>query len=62
MQQRTKVVRYIVLTCVVLDNMLRTQQGGADRAPTLTDALQHEQVVYVPDDNYSNPSREAKHP
>ena len=34
-EQEPKVVRDIVYTCVVLDNMLRTHQGGAaDRAPT----------------------------
>ena len=44
--------------------MLRTHQCGADRASTpLNDtvALQNEQVVYVPDDNYRNPSRKARH-
>ena len=59
MEQRPKVVRYIVLTCVVL---LMTHQEGADRAPNLADdiaALQNEQVVYVPDD-YRNLLREAK--
>ena len=38
--------------------------GGADRTPTPADditALQNEQVVYVSDDNYRNPSKEAKH-
>ena len=43
---------------------LRTQLGGADRAPTTADdivTLQNEQVVYVPDDNYRNPLKEAKH-
>ena len=42
----------------------RTQQGGADRAPTPANdvaALQNEQGLYVPNDNYRNPSREAKH-
>ena len=34
MEQRPRVVRDIVFTCVVLHNMLRTQQGGADRVPT----------------------------
>ena len=59
-----KVVRNIIYTCVVLHNMLRTHQGGADRAPTPTNgvaALRNEQVVYVPDDNYRNPLREHKH-
>ena len=35
--------------------MLKTHQGEADREPTQADdivALQNEQVVYVPDDNY----------
>ena len=44
--------------------MLRTHQEGAGRAPTQVNevaALQNEQVVYVPDDNYRNPLREAKH-
>ena len=64
MEQRLKVVRDIVLTCVVLHNMLRTHRGTADRAPTPASdvaALQNEQVVYVPDDNYRNPFSEAKH-
>ena len=44
--------------------MLRTHQGGPDRAPTPANdvaALQNEQVVYVPDDNCRNPLREDKH-
>ena len=32
MEQRPRVVRDI-FTCVLLHNMLRTDQGGADRAP-----------------------------
>ena len=63
MEQRPKLVRDIVFTCVVLHNMLRTDQGR-DRAPTLADdvmALLNEQVVYVLDDNYKNPSWEARH-
>ena len=50
-------------TCVVL-HMLSTHQGRADMAPTKTNdelALQNGQVVYVPDDNYRNHFREAKH-
>ena len=31
-KQRPKVVRHIIFTCVVSYNMLRTHQGGADRA------------------------------
>ena len=61
---RPKVVRNIVFTCVVLHNMLRTHQGGAHTAPAPAndvEALRNEQVVYVPDDNYRNLSREAKY-
>ena len=64
MEQRPRDVRDIVFTCVVLYNMLRTQPGSADRAPTQANdvaAPPNEQVVYVPNDNYRNPSREAKH-
>ena len=64
MEQRPKVVGDIVLTCVVLHTMLRTYQGGADRAPTQADdiaAIQNEQLVYMPEENYRYPSREAKH-
>ena len=43
-----------------VSNVLRTHQSGADRASDVA-ALQNEQVVYVPDDNYGNPLREAKH-
>ena len=52
----------IVFTCVVLHNMLRTHQGRVDRAITPANdvaALQNEQVVYVPNNNYRNPLREA---
>ena len=61
---RPKVVRDIGFLCVMLQYMVRTHQRGADRAPTTANdvvALQNEQVVYVPDDNDRNPSREAKH-
>ena len=61
MEQRPRVVRDIVFTCVLLHNILRTHQGEADRAPTPEAALQNKQVVYVSDDNYRNPSREARH-
>ena len=40
MDQRPKVVRDIVLTCVVLHNMLRNHQGGAARPPTPADNIQ----------------------
>ena len=63
MEQRPMIVRYIALTCVVLHNILKTHQGGADRPPTPANdvaPLQNQQVVYLPDDN-CNPSREPKH-
>ena len=63
-EQRPKAVRDIVLTCVVLHNMLRTNQGEADKAPIPANdiaALQNEQVVDMPYDNYRNPSKEAKY-
>ena len=47
-----------MFTCVALHIMLRTHRDGADRAPTLANdvaALQNEQVVYVPNENYRNP-------
>ena len=34
-----KVVRDIVLTCVVLHNMLRSHQGGGDRPLTTADDI-----------------------
>ena len=34
MEKRPKVFRDIVFICVVLHNMRRIHQGGADRAPT----------------------------
>ena len=57
-EQRPKVVRNIVLTYFVLHNMLRTHQSGIDRTPTPADDIafiENEPVVYVPDDNHSNP-------
>ena len=39
-EQRPKVVRDIVLTCVVLHTMPRTHQGGADRPPTPANDIQ----------------------
>ena len=59
-----KLPETFLLTCVVLYNMLRTNQGRQYKAPTQPDdiaALQNEQVVYVPDENYRKPLREAKH-
>ena len=64
MEQRPKVVRYIVLTCVVLHNLLRSHQGGADRSPTSADNIQPpqgDQGEQRYHENLRNPSREAKH-
>ena len=58
--ERPKVVRDIVLRCVVLQNLLKTQERATERAADDIAAVQNEQVVYVPDDNYRNPSSEAK--
>ena len=63
MQQRPRIIRDIVFMCVMLHNMLRTHQGGADRAPTPGNnvaAQQNEKAVYVPNEIYRNPLREAK--
>ena len=43
---------------------MRTNQGGPEREPTPADditTLQNEKVVYVPDENYKNSLRDAKH-
>ena len=64
MEQRPKVVRNIVLTCVVLHNMLTSHQGGADRPPTPADdiiASQADQGEQGHHENLRNPLREAKH-
>ena len=46
MEQRPKVVRYIVLTCVVLHNIVRGHQGGADRPPTpAADIQDHRETI-----------------
>ena len=64
MEERQKVVRDIVLTCVVLHNMLRSHQEGADRPPTPADDIQPPQVNQGEQrhhENLRNPSREATH-
>ena len=44
MEQRSKIVRDIVLTCVVLHNMLRRHQGEVERPPTPADDIQPPQA------------------
>ena len=64
MEQRPKLERDIVLTCVVLHNMLRRHQGGADRSPTPADNTQpphNDQGEQGQNENLRNPSREARH-
>ena len=60
MEQRPKVVRDIVLTCVVLHNMLRSHQGAANRPLTPAD-IQPPQGDQGHQENFRNPSREATH-
>ena len=63
MEQRPKVVRDIVITCVVLHNMLRSHQGAEDRLPTPADNIQPQATrgEQRHHENLRNPSREAKH-
>ena len=63
MEQRPKVVRDIVLTCVVLHNMLRNHQGAADKPSTPADDIQLPQADQGEQrhhENLRNPSRESK--
>ena len=63
MEQRPKVVRYIVLTCMVLHNILRSHHWGAERPPTPADDIQppqNDQGEQGQDENVRNPLREAK--
>ena len=64
MEQTPRVVRDIVFMCVVLHNMLRTHQGGADRARNPANdvaAQKNEHEMCMPNDNYRNPWTEAEH-
>ena len=61
--QRSKGVRDIAFTWMVLHSILRTHQGSANRASSPESyvvALQNEQGMYVLHENYNNFSREAK--
>ena len=63
-EQRPKLVRDIVLTCMVLHNMVKSHQGGAGRPPTSADdilAPQADQGEHGHHENFRNSSREAKH-
>ena len=40
MEQRPKVVRDVVVTCIVLHNMLRSHQKAAERPPTPSNDIQ----------------------
>ena len=63
MEQSPKVVRDIVLTCVLLHNMLRSHQAGADRPPAPADDIQPPQAdqgEQGPNENLRNPSRGAQ--
>ena len=63
MEQRPKVVRDMVLTCVILHNMLRSHQGEqTDHPLQLTKYNHHRQTRgNRHNENFRNPSREAKH-
>ena len=64
MNHRLTVVGDIVFTYFVLHNMVRTHQCGTDRVPTPAndvETLQNEQAVCVPNENYRNHLKEAKH-
>ena len=63
MEQRPKVVRHCFYMCGVAQHADDTP-GRANRAPVPANdvaTLQNKQVVFVPDDNYKNLSRETKH-
>ena len=64
MEQRPKVVRDIVLTCVVLHSMLRSYKVAVDKPPTPADNTQPPQGDQGEErhqENFRNPLREAKH-
>ena len=61
-EQRPKVVKGIVLTCVAQQAEDTPRQSS--RSPTPADdiaAIANEPAVYMPDKNHRNPPREAKH-
>ena len=62
MEQKPKVVRDIVLTRVVLNEILSTHQVGGARPQNLQDNLSsiNEQLLCGADENFSNTSRAAK--
>ena len=60
MDQRPDVVTDNMLTCVVLHNMMRRHQNGADRPPTPADDIQSPHANGS-NEKYRNPLREAKH-
>ena len=63
MEHRPKVVRDIVLTCVVLHNMLRSHQGEQTDHPLqqTTQPPQNDQGEQGQNEHVRNPLREAKH-
>ena len=61
MEERPKIVRHIVLTCVVLHNILRTHRGGRAQQPNPQDDLAaiNEYLLRGAGENWRNPSRLA---
>ena len=63
MEQRPKVVRHCFNMCCVgqhAEDTPRWNRQGTTPADDIA-AIANEPVVYVPDENHSNPSREARH-
>ena len=61
MEQRPKVVRDIVLTCVVLHNMLRSHRGEQTDHPLLPTTYNHHRGTRGNRDIMRSPLREARH-